>query len=424
MTRASESRRNRQLVSKDNTVEAAHARLSPSSCSRWFNCPGSVKMMLDHPEEQSGNHFAYDGTILHGIMEDCLRYNRDPYEWLNASVSLATYRDENEGGMDNEYFLEITEDLCDILIQGLDEIDSIPGEIYIENRVSLNRWMPDQFGTLDVGIIGKRRIHIWDHKFGMVPVSPVRNKQISCYALGFWENIARHVTDVTEFRFHVWQPRCFAGDGGGTWDVSLDELLAFGKELQEKARATDMPDAPRIPGPAQCQYCEGAKQLVCKEYYAYNKKMLFGDDDDEIADNVAHEIAPNMSTNRIDPEERSYIIQHRPMINKFLDRLAAEAIDDGIKGAPTPGLKPVYGRRPPRKWKDKERAETSMHRLLGDDGFTRKVLSPTQAQAHLSETMYGAMVKNIEWGDAKPILVPEEDGRERIQSLRDIFNED
>jgi len=382
-------------------------------------------MVEDHEEGPGENRsFAYDGTILHGIMEDCLRDNLDPFDWLGRSISITEYRDEEEDEhvLENSYSLEITDELCSILATGLDEIDSIPGKLFIENRVNLGRWMPGQFGTLDVGIIGKRRIHIWDHKFGMIPVSPVRNKQISCYALGFWENIARHETDVTDFRFHVWQPRCFAGDGGGTWDTTLEELLSFGDELKDKAHATNAKNPPRIPGAVQCLYCPGAKELKCPEYVAEQKRMLFGDDDDDLDELIEHDLPPRFR--KISPTERSYILEHRPAINKFLDRLQAQALDDAIKGRPVPGMKAVEGRRPPRKWKDPVAAEAKLKKVLGDDAFNRKILSPTQAEKELSDAMFSAMAALVERGDPKPILVAAEANGVEIKSLIDMFNED
>lgn len=402
---------------------ADHAKLSPSSASRWMNCPGSIEMVELYEDEDTGNPFAHEGTILHGIMEDCLRHNRDPYDWLDEVVPLSRYRDERD--FDQDFELTITEELCDMLIDGLDMIDTIPGKIFLEHRVDLNRWLPKQFGTLDVGIIGKRRIHIWDHKFGMVPVSPIQNKQISSYALGFWDNIARHHTDVTNFRFHVWQPRCHAGDGGGQWDTTLDELLVFGEEMREKGRVAQTKNAPRIPGPIQCQYCPGAKYLKCPEYVKYNKALLFGEDDDQVIEQIIqHDIPPRITAAHMTAEERSYIVTHRSMLNKFIDNCAAATLDDAIKGGSTPGLKAVSGRRPARKWKDPEKASMKLARILGEDAFARKVKSPTQIEKDLTETMFGSLSEYIESGEPKPILVPIEDSRPMITSLRDLFDDD
>ena len=43
------------------------------------------------------------------------------------------------------------------------------------------------------------------------------------YALGFWWNVARHVSKATQFLIRIDQPRC-AG-GGGEWRISLEDLL-------------------------------------------------------------------------------------------------------------------------------------------------------------------------------------------------------
>lgn len=184
---------------------AAHARLGPSAASRWLRCPGSVNFLADIEDE--AGEAAAEGSILHGFCEDCLREDREAYDFVGESRK----HDGHE--------LELTEELADMIQDGLDEIDRIPGKLYVEHRVDLGRWMPGQFGTLDVGIINRRRIHIWDWKWGFLPVSPVENEQLMLYALGFWDNIVRHVSDVRDFRLHIFQPR--APGGGGQWDVTL-----------------------------------------------------------------------------------------------------------------------------------------------------------------------------------------------------------
>ena len=42
-------------------------------------------------------------------------------------------------------------------MDGLDVIDDIPGKLMVETRVDLSSWMPDQFGTCDIAVIGKLR---------------------------------------------------------------------------------------------------------------------------------------------------------------------------------------------------------------------------------------------------------------------------
>lgn len=386
---------------------SAHARLSPSSASRWMRCPGSVNFLEDVEDTAEGT-FAAEGTILHGIMEDCLRNNRDPFRLIGKTF------------LHEQFELEIDEDTAEMLADGLDQIDAITGRLHIEHKVNLDRWMPGQFGTLDVGIIGKRRVTIWDHKFGMTPVQPVRNEQLSIYAIGFWDNIVRRIApEIDEFRLIIWQPR--APGGGGEWDVRLDDLLAFGDDLKEKARATYGRNSPRIPGPKQCLFCAGAKSLTCKEYGDYNLSLIV-QDFDALDEDVEYGIPPRLRSEALTPERRGWLLEHRPLVNKFLDRLQAQALEDALAGRPTPGQKAVEGRRPARKWRDKDVAESEIASLLGDEAYIRKLKSPTQVEKDISERQYADLANLIERGRPKPVLVNIDDSRPAIPPVTDLFD--
>jgi hypothetical protein len=387
----------------------AHARLGPSSSSRWLRCPGSVNFLEDEEVDETGSIPAAHGTILHSFMEDCLRDTLDPFDFAGETREH------------DDHKLTLTDELAEMLLDGLDKIDTLPGKLFIERRVNLDRWMPGQFGTLDVGIAGKRMIHIWDHKFGFNPVNAVENEQLMIYALGFWDNIARHITDAKKFRLHVFQPRI--PNGGGEWDVTLDELLVFGKEVKVKAAATYGKNAPRIPGPKQCGYCDGAKTLRCKEYADYNLAILF-DEFDDLDDRMKMGVSPRLpKPSALTPERRSYILEHRGMFEKFLDRLHADTLDDALKGLPTPGLKAVNGKNPPRKWKGEEVPTAILSKALGDEAYTRKILSPTQAEKQLPPKIYAKLEEHVDKGKPNPTLAPEADARPALRNILDEFED-
>ena len=45
-----------------------HSKLSPSSASRWINCPGSIKLIAQCPESETSVHAA-EGTVAHDLGE-------------------------------------------------------------------------------------------------------------------------------------------------------------------------------------------------------------------------------------------------------------------------------------------------------------------------------------------------------------------
>lgn len=404
----------------------AHARLGPSAAARWIRCPGSVKFIEDLEIPDQAGDAADEGTILHYIAEQSLVDDRHPDDWVGTRVSIsdiAEWTGNMDGGVDetNNFSVEITEDMADGILSGLDRIDEIPGKLFVEKRLDLSRWLPGQFGTSDVGIVGKKRITVFDWKFGFNAVSPVENEQLMLYALGFWDNYARHISDAEEFRLIIWQPR--APGGGGEWDTNLDDLLAFGKKIKAAGKAALDEDAPRVPGLKQCEgcYCPGARRMECAEYLDFNLKNLVNDFE-ELDREIEHDLPIRLSRlNNLSVKRMVHLAKHRPMITKFLDRIHQRLFDDALKGLPTPGLKLVQGRSPPRRWKDPLEAEPVLASALGEEAFVQKIVSPTQAEKMLPPKRYEKLKSLIDFGEKKPSLVDEHDAREAYKTVVDEF---
>lgn len=391
--------------------ERAHARIGPSSLARALRCPGSVNFIEALGDEDDAGIAADEGTILHSFCEDCLTENLDPFDLVGDS---RTY---------NGYTYELTEQDAEGIQEGLDIIDDIPGNLLVEKRVDLGRWMPGQFGTCDVGVVGKNRITVFDWKWGYLPVGAVENEQLMAYALGLWDTYARQMSDAEQFRLIIMQPR--APGGGGEWEVDLDTLLEFGKKLKRLSKAAADPDAERIAGEKQCHYCPGAKTRKCPEYDKFNLDMIVRDFD-ELDDDMEHDLPLRLQPlSMLTPERRSFILKNRGMITKYLERIHAETLDDAIKGRSTPGLKAVEGRAPSRKWRDKDEAVKALSALLPEEEvFTRKVITPKKASEVLSTSAYESLADQIDKGERKPILVPVEDARPAIRNIADEFNDD
>ncbi|MEL4071682.1 DUF2800 domain-containing protein [Ochrobactrum sp. GPK 3] len=391
--------------------ERAHARLGPSSAKRWLRCPGSVQLIQSLGDIDTGGEAADEGTIFHSIMETCLKEDVDAYDFVGEKMSYGVVT------------LTITDEHADMLQEGLDRINEIPGTLYVEKRLDLGRWMPGQFGTMDVGIIGKRIGTVWDHKFGFLPVPAVDSDQGRLYGLGFYDRYIRdYYPKIDKMRIIIWQPR--SPGGGGEWTISIDELLDFGDWVKKKAKETYGPCPKRVAG-LHCEetYCPGAKLLACDTYEKFNLDMII-DDFDEMDE--AAELDLPMRPKKVDlisPERRSFIVKNRAVINKFLDRLHASALDDALKGNPVPGLKAVEGRSPPRKWKDEELAEARLLDVVSEAKlFTKKLISPTAAEKLMSEREYAKLKRLVDHGQKKPVLVPAEDERLAVPTIIDELN--
>lgn len=381
-----------------------HTRLSPSGADRWIKCPGSVREEAAYPDEATP--WAAEGTAFHEVVADCLDLGFEPHDFVGQVIST--------DGFD----IEVTREMADFAVRGLDYLREIDGELYVERRVHLDRWMPGESGTLDVGLITSDCIIIWDWKYGQgVPVHPDRNKQLMLYALGFWDEIARHRTDVTRFKLIIEQPRI--PGAGGVWETTLDELLEFAEEAALAAEATKDPEAPLNAGEDACRFCKHRPN--CNEFARFNldlMNLLFDDLDSDEAPDVPEQEG-------MTPGRRSYVVAHSSMIRKWLDDLHARVLNDALIGEPTPGLKAVPGRGGARTWKDPGEAESVLRRALGVKGAYEppKPLSPTQAEKKVSTRMWNKLRTLVTQSEPKPILVPETDRRDAIRPVVDLFDD-
>lgn len=385
-----------------------HARLAPSSAFRWLNCPGSIAVNEAHPETAT-TFDAAQGTMVHAVRADCLRLGLDPEDFVGTSLVV----DGHE--------IVFTKEMAEHIGYGIRRLRSKNVLLDIEHRVDLGRWMPGQFGTLDAGYYTETEIGIDDLKYGFLRVFAPRNKQLMVYALGYWDNIARHHTDATEFVLNIDQPRAYGG--GGEWRVSLDELLAFAETLPGIAARAQDPDAPRIPSAEACAYCAGAEVTnACRQFTKYMCSLMQVDVDaiDEMLADGELPPAPGLVT----PERRTFLIEHGKLFSQYINRLEQEALDDALVGRPAPGLKAVLGNRGARKWDDEFDAELRLMSVLGAHRFTTKLKSPAQVEKEIGKPAFREKFKDLaSQSEAKPLLVPVDDARAALVSAQSKFDE-
>lgn len=399
-----------------------HSKRSPSSAHRWRGCPGSVSEEEGLPDDVGEE--AIQGTCFHEVAAECLEFGVDPWPYIDSVIDL---------GEDGErpFTKQMAEKMMPGLIQ-LRAFEDVPGaKMYVEKRVSLDEWIgPEESGTADAFIIDvlNRRIINWDWKWGAgVPVDPEWNDQTILYTLGVWSDYARDIFEEEgvepediEVVICIEQPR--APGGGGTWRTTMADLIAEGHVIRHDADATLDPDAPRIPGPKQCQFCKAARQNTCKA--RANKVLeLLDTDEEELEDGLTVGAKLDLPSS-ITSEARSQIILNRKLIEGFLTQLHDEVMEDARLGKPTPGLKRVPGRRPPRKWKDEARATLMLEHDFKEEAWTKKLRSPSSIEDELRKPIFRNRYAGlVEEGEPSPTLVPETDPREPIRAAIDLLDE-
>jgi hypothetical protein len=356
----------------------------------FLRCPGSIQLSQT-VESRRDSVAAAEGTVAHHVREMCLEFGFEPEDFLGQDITA------------DGFTFEVDAEMVEHLRPGVEWVQERPGRLINEYQVDLSRWMPGQFGTLDVGIIADDLITINDLKYGMgVPVEPERHEPTMAYALGLWDNVARFETDATEFLIVIDQPR--NDEGGGEWRVSLDELLEFGEELSAGFERAQKPDAPLIPGEKQCLFCEA--KGICPAYAAWSMEqfdLVLDDLDDD-------ELLTPADITKFNSERRAAVARNYERLKKWLDAVHGQVLDDALCGLPTPGLKAVKGRRGARTWISQKRAKAKLTKMLGPEEIYSEpsLLSPAQIEKLLPKEQHGDLELLWTQAEGKPSLAPED----------------
>lgn len=408
-------------------MPGSHSRLSPSSSHRWRRCPGSPNAEAGLPN-RSG-YEAAEGTVFHHFAALCLEFGFDPEVFLGKTYP-AEYFEIVDGEYEERFEdIEFDGEMCDSMKEGLSFLEERMDEdchIFVEKKVDLSRWLgPEEFGTSDCGIVDvlNRRITVFDWKYGMGVVSAKKNDQGILYALGFWATFAEELFDGDSTNIEVdiviEQPR--APGGGGLWRTSMDWLLREGDKIKKEAAETKKPDAIRIPGEKQCQYCQRAK-LGC-DALDDSMQELLSEALEEMVEEPEKKGARIVRT--VDSVKRTRILRNWPLIVRWKEGLHADAISDALAGRPVPDLKAVRGRSPPRKFRESQMdtVELKLAKLFGDSRYKKKLLSPTEVEKSLGKKRFeDSFAAFVTQGEPKTILVPLSDKRDPVKPLEELLD--
>lgn len=375
--------------------------------------------------------YAADGTVLHEIASQCLQFGFEPSDFVGLTMRA--------DGHTFKIGYETGEIDPDCMIPGLDFVRDLPGEVFIEYRVRLDPWQPGQFGTLDIAVVqilnGVCICWIIDWKFGIgQPVQAFQNKQLRIYGFGFLETVLRPRGIIPDrFKIVVLQPRC--PGGGGEWEISYDELMTFAEEAAEAYRRTEDPDAPLHAGEKQCFYCpanpknggKGCEELDRFALDLFDAKFDSMDGDVELG---LPPIVPKYGA--LTPERRVHIWKHTNLLTTWLETIHTGLLADALNGDPTPGVKAVEGRATNRYYRDEAAAEAILVPALADDAFTKKLLSPAQAEKVMKPkrgkpghpAAWTKLDAIITQDQGKPVLVSEDDEKPALLSVDQKFEEE
>ena len=157
-----------------------HAELPPSSAERWKNCPGSVTLSKQFPQDTTST-YAEEGTHAHSVAELKLRY-------VNGEINSSNFTRKLNKLKKSEFWCGEMDEATNFYMDAVLEIKSGMGEdaeLLIEQHFILDEWVPESFGTSDAVVIGDGAINVIDLKYGKgVRVEADGNPQTRLYGLG------------------------------------------------------------------------------------------------------------------------------------------------------------------------------------------------------------------------------------------------
>lgn len=355
-----------------------HAKLSPSGSKLWLNCPGSVRMQADCPDERG--EAAAKGTGAHALGEACLKrgHECDQYIgwWCGECPSGADFLTKDQPSGDGVMAFQIDVEMAQnvqIYVNHVREMHaSMPGstmELEVESKVDEHIW-----GTTDAKV-GQMfgPLHIIDYKNGYTHVDEINNSQLMIYALGSLDP-AMEYTGITTC---IVQPNSPYGAPVRSHTYSLEELLVWRTNvLLPAAKAALAPDAPCIPGDwCKDGWCKA--RAICPALTGHLNEVAQGMFSPVQAERPTTLPLPQNMT----PEQRGFILDNKKLLIDFLGTVEKFECSLAHKGQNTWG-KFVKGKSS-RAFENEMVAAERLTAMLGESPYERTMLSPAKAEKAL-----------------------------------------
>lgn len=368
-----------------------HAKLSASGSSRWLNCPGSVK--AEEGFTDKGSAFAFEGTCAHELAELALTNNQHCSEWVGKQLV-----ENNQHTVDHA--------MADYVQIYVDYVRQFSGHHLYEVQVDFSDWVPDGFGTSDALIVADNVLHVIDLKYGKgVKVDAANNTQGMLYALGAIADYG-DLFAFDKIQITIVQPRL---DHIDEWEITLPELLKWGEWVRQRAELALSDNAERLPGEKQCQWCKA--KAVCPKLKAHTEKLILSDFDDlELT-----------SPERLTDAQLREALENKKLICGWLDAVESYVTNKLETGEHFDGFKLVAGRSL-RQWINEDTAAEILQTELDEKAFTKKLISPAQAEKALGKKRADVLADLICKPEGKPTLAPESDPRPAMNITQNDFD--
>ena len=380
-----------------------HAVLSPSASERWINCPASVKLAAQFPNESS--RYAEEGTLAHELGEIKAAHRF-------GLIDLPTFRRREKafirklgkflGDVEEVIFEETLAEMdrhTDAYVELIAErLQAHPhSQLMLEQRMETG--VEECDGTSDAVIVSPIHVEIIDFKYGAgVAVEAEGNPQLRLCGLGALLKYGDILGETEVVYTTVHQPRM---DHVLTAEITPEGLRDWRDRVVIPAaeEALHSPDPSFGPSEDACRWCPASGHCRAQVEAAFPDDLL--------------DAQPDLLT----PEEFAEYLNRLPLLKEWLKAFEAAALDLAYsKGTPIPGWKVVRSGGV-RKIADEDGA----HDFLLEQGYAVEKFSVTKLRGigELEKLMgkkeFAAMMEPfLIKTEGRESLAPESDKREAI----------
>jgi hypothetical protein len=411
---------------------------------------------------------AQEGSAGHHIIAECLQVAGTPQNFdLSKVGNPHAYLDTDVRYDPEAPPWRATIDLINGCVACVDKVVALVRqyeqqgfrvEMYVETRAYPGQgfYSPrdDCWGTSDVILLlyygdALVLIEVIDHKLGVAVYVDASSGQLLLYGIGA---LVAHAGLTPEtwptygLRCTVLQPRHHSADSNNparSKDWTLLEVQEFMAQASLSAAATDDPNAPRIPGEKQCQWCRfkphcpelRAQSLIDASHVFHDMPVqpLPTPEEEKLLNPEAFVQHPD----HLRVETLTRIMEAAPLIRTWLKAVEEHADKLAKSGTRIPGWKLVEGQSK-RQFVDQEAArnlfaKTNRNKQAGGgkipkpEWATETLITPYQAELRIKPQIGVRAWNKIEALIRKPsgalILVPESDSRKEVAMDARVFDD-
>jgi hypothetical protein len=435
---------------------AAHSIFSPSGSAMWLRCLGSLIPNVLAGDDAGEE--AAEGTVAHDVADEWAKSGERPDHLIGTTRT------------ENGFEIEITEEMLAYIqdyLNWCEDVGYAGLTHYSEERVDLSLILPlsNQGGTADHFACGPGIMVLTDLKYGKgVPVycadDPTDPRTVVVYDDGtFWINgnsqVLKYAVGVFLRYDHLYhfekivvricQPRL---GYFGVWETTRAELLRFMQFVMDRAPLALQPDAPRTPGPKQCQFCRVKKNCAARiAHLAELVDATFADMDapatrdysveemnaavEMISDPLTVDWLPAIRRPQDIPiHALEKILPFRRIIENWFEAIAEYLTDAALVDEHELRVYKVVEGRTNRQFIDEEEAakELLSKGLTKDDLYKTVLISPAQAEEALHKRLKvrkaeaKAMLEGLAYQPPGPkTLALRTDNRPELPAAGDVF---